>query len=465
MKRLKRFKIEEFNYINAVFLAALFLFLAAGLVRSLVAPNDILEYENRKANKMARLTFESFLSGEFQDKFEEAISDQIFGANSIKETYNLAKSTFIQSRVKKVSKADVLPDEGDSREILIDDNSDVGGSELDKDAQSSVEVKTETGSSIVSDPNKDSGTVVVQPAEKGTATSGKYYSVGSGLYMFNDWVVQGLASFSANQSRFDRYIARYNELIETYPDIDFYLYYIERDSDQNYATGSRAGIGEYLRQIVDIPESHVGIEEVRSFEEYKELNFKSDHHWNYKGSYQGYTDILEMIKPEAEPLLPVAKLKVGYTRGSFTKTEATATVTDDLVVYEFNFPKMDYYLNGKKSDDYGHQASCIAAAKNGQNNKNVSYANFYGGDVGEISIYNGEGEGDLLIFGNSYDNAVIKLLASHFEHTYCVDLRYFTSGTGATFSFASFLETHPVTDVICIGNAYYFLQSPFIIPK
>ena len=53
----------------------------------------------------------------------------------------------------------------------------------------------------------------------------------------------------------------------------------------------------------------------------------------------------------------------------------------------------------------------------------VSYGGVYGGDNGEVIFDTGKDGDNILIFGNSYDNAILKLLASHFSKTYSIDLR------------------------------------------
>lgn len=508
---------KEISVVNIIFLSVLVICFAVGFIRMVVSPTDILEYENRTAAKSEMFSFDSFLSSEYQDNVEEALSDQSLFANEIKRGYNLVKSALIQSGLKPLTRYEIVSSDDINHEIIIDDNSDIGGSEIDpqqpieiitppaiepvdpviktdpvQNTSPAIEIVPETNTSpaietnpvtptdsavdtspaIETNPAIETSPAIVDPnkhiesiKEKVDAEGGKYYSVGSGLYMYNDYVLQGVVNFKANSARIDKYFARYNELIDAYPDINFYAYYIERDSDQNYATGYRSGVSEYIKSIANLPESHVGVQEVRSFDDYKEMNYKSDHHWSYKGSYSGYKGILSMMKPDAKPLTPTDELKVGYSQGSFTKTDATANIRDDFYAYVFDFPKMDVKLNGKVVEDYGMQSKYIENARNGKDNQKLSYGGFYGNDSGLIDIYNSSGKGSLIIFGNSYDNAVVKLLASHYEHTYCIDMRYYKSGTGSYFSFAKFIESHPVDDVICIGNAYYFLQSPFIISK
>ena len=63
---------------------------------------------------------------------------------------------------------------------------------------------------------------------------------------------------------------------------------------------------------------------------------------------------------------------------------------------------------------------------------------------------------NLLILGESYDNAVIQLLASHFNNTYAVDLRYYQPYLGKDFRFSDYVEERGITKVLLIGCMTYF---------
>ena len=469
--------------INIVFLAIIMAALLFGLVRTLIGPEDILEYENRKAARLIPFSTKAYLSGEFQDSVESAVSDQILGSSEAKQLYNAAKSSFITAALKPFASIAESGNEEDFA-VVIDDESDIGGSKAEADTitkeaistepaiETSPAIQTETSPAIQTEtaPAVSGGQKTEIPVkekietkgERGTANGGSYVGVGGGLFIYNDYVVQGVALFDSNKPRFDKYMDSFNYIAFNHPELNFYVYYIERDSDQNYASGYRNGIYEYLSANFDLPEGHIARQQISSFEEYKNYNMKSDHHWSYKGSYAGYCDIISMLKPYDNPLEPIDELKVGYTKGSFTKNEKTANFKDDFYAYEFDFPQMEVSVGGKPST-LGDEAKYIAAAREGKDNQYLLYGGFYGGDMGEVVLHNPSGSGSLLMFGNSYDNAVIKLLASHYEYTYSIDLRYYKNVTGKNFSFEDYVSNHQIDDVLAMGNAYYYLQAPFII--
>ena len=75
------------------FLAGIALFLLCSLGKAMLFPKDINTYENRKANQPPALTFSGFLSSQFQDDLEAALSDQVPGAEALKHRYNTLEST------------------------------------------------------------------------------------------------------------------------------------------------------------------------------------------------------------------------------------------------------------------------------------------------------------------------------------------------------------------------------------
>ena len=63
--------------INLAFFVFVMLVLLAGLVLTLFFPSEINEYENRKAEKLSRLSLDSYSDGSFQNSTEKALADNI----------------------------------------------------------------------------------------------------------------------------------------------------------------------------------------------------------------------------------------------------------------------------------------------------------------------------------------------------------------------------------------------------
>ena len=134
--------------------------------------------------------------------------------------------------------------------------------------------------------------------------------------------------------------------IAAHPELDFYVYYIEKDTDINFETGEKIPACDYLYDRLE--PGRLGRFAVDSFDRFSTWFYRTDHHWNLDGSYRGYTQLLE-------------------------------------------------------------------------------------------------------------------LLASHFNNTYSVDLRYYEAYMGEKFSFDQYVEEHGVNQVLLIGNIDYFIMDEFLL--
>ena len=128
-------------------------------------------------------------------------------------------------------------------------------------------------------------------------------------------------------------------------------------------------------------------------------------------------------------------------------------------VYRFAFPKMSVTIAGEPADDYGWQDAALSGQLTDAN-----YGGVYGWDNGEVILDTGTtGRGNLLMLGESYDNAILKLMASHFDRVYSVDLRSYEQDIGKPFRLAEYLREHRITKVLWIGSTTFFTSDDFMV--
>ena len=63
------------------------------------------------------------------------------------------------------------------------------------------------------------------------------------------------------------------------------------------------------------------------------------------------------------------------------------------------------------------------------------------------------------MLGESYDNAVLKLLASHFAELYSIDLRYYQG----SFRLKDYMKAHGISKVLLMGNIDFFVSDDFLL--
>lgn len=280
----------------------------------------------------------------------------------------------------------------------------------------------------------------------------------AGKLMFGGYLTYYTRALSDMTQALDEKATNYNGYFAAWPGLDFYVYFIEKDTDINFETGEKVGACEYLFDRLDLPEDRLARFRVDSFDQFSGWFYRTDHHWNCNGSYQGYAQLLEQLGIEARAALPPRGGAVHI--GDFSGSKATgiaASFSEPFYAYRFDFPDMEITVNGSPSPDYGRQGAFLSG-QGGQ----PSYGSFYGGDEGEIIFSTGRpGLENLLVIGESYDNAVLKLLASHFNETYSVDLRYYKPYMGKDFNFSSYVKEHGIDKVLLIGNIDYFIMPEF----
>lgn len=231
-------------------------------------------------------------------------------------------------------------------------------------------------------------------------------------------------------------------------------YYFVNDSQVfNFETGKRsidypAYMRENLRGRYNLSELTFD-----NFDEFKELFYKTDHHWNYKGSYQGYKDIAEMLNVDEELSAPVRTIESGLkSYGSHAKMIRNEDYPEDFTMYVFDLPEHKTFLDGEPGV-YGRQEKFIAGDYDGYNTRHL-YGDVYGADYGEIIFDFARPEKEnLLIIANSFSNAVNELIAQHFNKTYVVDLRHYENAFGKPFNAAEYLAQNNISKVLFIMNS------------
>lgn len=386
--------------IDIIFVGMIVLFLVLGLVCTLFFPEDINYLENRSANKVEKLTAESYLSGEFQKKFSDALNDQVLLQGRMKKLYNNFNSYFEKSMLSYAMK---------------------NGAEQ------------------------------------------RYVSIKDGL-LYCDNLVYYPRDLDSMKENLDKKIENIEKIANEFPNIEFDIYYIEKDTDINFETNEKVGAYEYLSKRIKRDNIRMDALKIDNFDDFESEFYKTDHHWNCYGSYQGYCDIMNLLNKSDEIIKPTKKLVLKKYKLSGSKAAAIGAndvFVEEFPVFQFQFPKMDIFIDGVGVKDYGNQQGYIQgeASKEG-----FTYGAFYGGDNGEIIFDTHKIEKEnILIIGESYDNAILKLLASSFNKTYSIDLRNYERTFGTQFRFSEYVKENQIDKVLLIGNVDYFVMDEFML--
>lgn len=381
---------------NAVMLCCAALVLLAGLARTLLRPKDVNLYENRPANTVAPLTVSGWLDGSFQDAMEAALSDQVPLAQTMKKAYNDTQNSIRYDVMMRLSQA--YPG-----------------------------LPVQYGAFYV--------------------YGGKYLTY---PYRTPEEIDEALEARSEN----------INNLIAAHPDVSFYIYMVEGDTNNNFPAGENNGAFEYLSSRVNLPAAQMGKFAADDLETFERDFYQTDHHWNNVGSYRGYCEAATLLGC-TDLLEPQETVRVTdhFSGSKAQRLGAQEQFFEPMDLYRFAFPEMSITIAGKPADDYGRQGAALSGQLT-----SFSYGGIYGNDDGEIILDTGTtGRGNLLMLGESYDNAILKLMASHFDRVYSVDLRSYEQDMGKPFRMAEYLREHQITKVLWIGSTTFFTSDDFMV--
>ena len=276
-----------------------------------------------------------------------------------------------------------------------------------------------------------------------------------GEHFFNGHMVDKYEPLAEVRDELTVTVERLNEIQSMLPETEFYLYYVNNDTDVDFATGDKSGVYDYLAENLRFGEENCGKFSFDSFEEYEQYFYYSDHHWNHEGSYLAYTQLAQMLGHEKEMLEPVDLVEVpGIFHGSRTLRVGAQDSFDIMQAYIFEYPPMEVRVPDGSLTRYGDLDVLLE-----RNPSEVSYVGVYGDNMGYMQLSTGNAEKDnILVIGDSYDNALLKLLASHYNTTHSIDLRYYSYFMTEPFVFTEYVKENNISSVLLVGSRINFLE-------
>ena len=194
--------------------------------------------------------------------------------------------------------------------------------------------------------------------------------------------------------------------------------------------------------------NYINMNEVFKKDQDNENYLKTDHHFSFKGSYRTYVEIIDRLRNDlgldiGKPLdieeLDIVTLDKPIL-GSRNRQLYFLHPADEKVSTAYPKNRIDYekYTNGVLDPKLYYI----------NNDENPSYSVYMGGDQKEIIIdTNRENLPNLLIFGDSFTNALEPLLYYHFNETRILDLRHYKE-----MNLYEYIDLHKPTVVLMIRD-------------
>lgn len=276
-----------------------------------------------------------------------------------------------------------------------------------------------------------------------------YKLVTKDLYSYNNDDYLLYRKWDINEEALERIENFFNQVLVE----NKYLYFINSDASLDFNNINNDYYDSLIKYFKNFKTSYLNVD---SFDTYKNYFYKTDHHWNYQGSYQGYKDIIKMIKGEEEVLKPIKEVELKYNiYGSKALGAQFYFYKEKFKAYDFSIPSHKTYVNGEEKE-YGKQKLYLEDKVNTDSDYNLTYGEFYGYDSSEIIYdFENESEDNLLIIGYSETNAINELIASHFNKTFVLDPRYVADNLNLN----DYIKENNIKNLLFMGSANSILQS------
>jgi hypothetical protein len=280
----------------------------------------------------------------------------------------------------------------------------------------------------------------------------KLYSLADTNYLIEDYQIYFLPDKSVIQAE------SFNRVLSAFPNVETYVYLATSSRSMDFdRLDAVPPLYELIRE--NYPNSKTDLLPIHSIEDYCRYYYKTDHHWNYLGSYTGYQQIIRMMLGADEPLMkPVETVTFSVNfNGSLNKLISRDNSDEPFTVYRFDFPEMTVRINGKRKNSYGKQDAYFDGKYSKRDKLVNHYGEFYGGDQGIVQFTTGdETKENILVFAGSFSNAVDMLIASHFNNSYFVDLRHYKDDMGEKFNLTNSIKDWNISKVLLLGDGYFF---------
>ncbi len=237
---------------------------------------------------------------------------------------------------------------------------------------------------------------------------------------------------------------------------DLYGYFIESDRSILFNQKINHKLASQIAKMINWKK--FSYFKINSYQDFDNYFYKTDHHWNHKGSYRGYQEILKLLKPQDQPHVPLKEQTFDvYFNGSRARIGKIFNSKEKFTVYQFDLNKKYATTINNNLKSYGKRKEYnknSISKKVGTNH----YGQYYGFDYGEIIYdFNQPQENNLLIISNSYSNSINELVASHFNKTHILDFRHHPNK-----NLELYIKENRIDKIIIIGDSSVFSEKEFM---
>ena len=245
--------------------------------------------------------------------------------------------------------------------------------------------------------------------------------------------------------------------------INMYIYALplswnSKEGENNLYPNDEYAQFELFSQMLneDILSDLLYMEDINEFDEYF---FKTDHHWNSTGAYQGYLEMLELLEikngslGERVEITDTRVIENLKSRGSMARVCLIDRFYDEWQVLDTDLKEYKLYVNDEEPNEYFSQKDKYDNGEFPEDIYAPHYGNYYHGDYAKLQyIFENNTGKNLLLIADSNSNAMEVYLASHFDNTYVLDTRMYTEFCGKEQWLSEFVTQNNISDVLILSS-------------
>ena len=447
------------------------------------------------------------------DRFENAMKDQIFIREEVMSVYNGLQTRFanlysntdkaLKSYIKNLKQTSTPETTAPVPETTVPSpETTVPAPEttVSPSTDTSVPTDSETLPPETTAPEETTTEPIVEPTpipldfnkypgygyarlEGFPEQSYEYSYIGNyALYNGTDYVGAKPNKNVTTKEKVQKHVDQYEKLLKEYPNLKFYAYFVTQIQDTPWFydfygkyPDRHETIAQYLPEYVSVARLTF-----KDFNDYMDCYFKSDHHWNYKGSERAYQTVYNMMAED----LGFSPMKTPIKTWNFTETDGVQyrgsrannlqnaySSYDEFIAYEYDLGDRETFV--LKPDNYKKEIPVTMGLweryKVGNINKSRyfdHYINFYGHSYDDYGIEyadsencyviknNNDAEHSLLLVCDSSQRAYRDVLASHFKNLVTLDYRIMTK-----IPVDYLIEKYEIDTILCGGQSFAWSGS------
>ncbi|HRX42024.1 MAG TPA: hypothetical protein P5315_04545 [Clostridia bacterium] len=426
--------------------------------------------ENRKLETFPNFSINDYLKTVFQEALESALKDQLLFSAELKHIYNNIKNKSLElsySVLNPLFKAgDPLPPQIQSSQVPVisgQEENVSNGYQIPVISNEEDIINKEPESSVAGNATQPIGPYNIEIAPS-VLDGYTLLPKGQELLLLSEYehLIFPHEDFEESRPLLENKINNINAITEQFPDLKYYLYYIETDYDADFVNHQNSH--EFYNYIVAAINEKVitDVFPINKTDDLTDNFFKTDHHWNNSGQLKGYSDIVTMLGEESiietEMLDFPGLTYYGYKARLLDEYK----IKDEFGLLYASLDSYDLFLDGAVSTLRTKESYYNGIYS--QNDSVSHYSKCNGYDYGEIVYdFHKEEKENILIFVDSYSNPINDLIASHYNKTFIIDMRHYKEVMGHPFSFERYVEENNISTVLFTGYFLFYANDAFLV--